>query len=421
MNKFKSYPQKLMMFTPLLLSVLVASCSDDNNGAAVTGPSVIIPGATCPLSVSPTIPTVTMSDPTSGNQVVTPSTNGVAGNGKLITATFSLAMNPATIDTSTFTLSPLGQAALVPVSVVYSATTNEATLMTAAPLLADTSYGVVITNAVTSDVGVSTGCGYAWNFKTAVAGNTGVEPVNLGLATPFGIATAAGITTTAAGGTVNGNLVLDPTYTCNAVPLPGCGGTAPVINGNTIFNSADATAVMADLLVAYNSILPANLPGATVLGCGTIGTGGDAGALTGCAGNATLPAGVYISATNSTIGVSGVLTLDGGGDSNAQFVFQAPSALTTAAGASGMPGSQIVLINGAKASNVWWQVGSSATIGTYADFQGNVLANTSITMGTDSTSCGRMLAGAVTATGLIALQGSTVSVPGNVNAPASCQ
>jgi hypothetical protein len=117
-----------------------------------------------------------------------------------------------------------------------------------------------------------------------------------------------------------------------------------------------------------------------------------------------------------------VLTLDGGGDSNAQFVFQAPSALTTAAGAPLTPGSQIVLINGAKASNVWWWVGGSgaATIGTYAIFNGNVLGSGAIVMGTTASSCGRLLAGALGA-GNFVFDTNVVSVPGHPNAPAGCQ
>jgi len=261
------------------------------------------------------------------------------------------------------------------------------------------------------------------NFKTATLAATGLAPVNLGLATPFAIASAAGVNNTGAT-TINGDVVLDPTTTCNAVPVNAaggfdlCAGSAPTLNGTVIsplYPDAGATsgAIKADLLAAYNSIMPASLPGATVLGCGTVGTGGGAGAGIGCAGNATLPPGVYISATASTIGVTGVLTLDGQGDANAQFVFQAPSALTTAAGPPGAPGSEIRLINGAKASNVWWQVGSSATIGTYTIFQGNVLADTTITMGTSSTSCGRLLAGAVTASGAFVFDSNVVSVPGN--------
>lgn len=434
MNRFESISKPWMWAAPLLLVALVTGCGGGGQDPVLGGGGAgnipgaplgaIIPGAICTAAMGPTVPTVIFSDPTHGNQFVTTSTNGVAGSGKLITVTFSLAMNPATINPTTFTLTPIGGTALTPASVSYNASTKVATLTTAAALLADTSYTAVITQgAVTSASGTPTACSYALNFKTATLAATGLAPVNLGLATPFAIASAAGVNNTGAT-TINGDVVLDPTATCNAVPVNAaggfdlCAGSSPTLTGMVIsplYPDAGATsgAIKADLLAAYNSIMPASLPGATVLGCGTVGAGGGAGAGIGCAGNATLPPGVYISATASTIGVTGVLTLDGQGDENAQFVFQAPSALTTAAGAPGAPGSEIRLINGAKASNVWWQVGSSATIGTYAIFQGNVLADTAITMGTAATSCGRLLAGAVTASGAFTFDANVVSVPGN--------
>jgi hypothetical protein len=99
-------------------------------------------------------------------------------------------------------------------------------------------------------------------------------------------------------------------------------------------------------------------------------------------GGTTKPAGVYCTA--SGIGVTGTLTLDGGGDPNATFVFQAGSSLTTA--------GNIVLINGAQAKNVYWQVGSSATIGTASQWQGNILALTSITLVDNANLLGRALA-----------------------------
>lgn len=449
MKKFYSYSRVLPWFFAVMLAVFAAGCGgggegrDPILGSGVTGtgtipgapPGAIIPGAVCTAASGPTIPTVTASDPTSGNQFATTSTIGVAGSGKKILATFSLAMNATTINSTTFTLAPVGGAVLVPASVSYNASTKVATLTTSSALLPNTSYTAIMTvGAVTSAGGVPLACSYAWNFKTAAVAAAGAAPVNLGLATPMAIAAAAGVTNTATAplSHVNGDVVLDPTATCNAVTVGAagtfgaCGGSAPTLTGTVnspLFPDAGVTsgAIKADLNAAYLSLMPANLPGATVLGCGIIGTGGGAGAGIGCAGNATLPPGVYISATASTIGVTGVLTLDGGGDSNARFVFQAPSALTTAAGAPGVPGSQILLTNGAKASNVWWQVGSSATIGTYADFKGNVLADTTVTMGTGSTSCGRLLAGAVTASGQLTFDTSVASVPGHASAPAGCQ
>jgi hypothetical protein len=445
MNKFDGYPRVLRRLLPLMLgalmAALVAACGGDDDGHTAFGgiagapAGAIIPGAVCTAAVGVTIPTVTNSDPSHGNQVVTTSSTGVAAGGKLITATFSLAMNAATINTTSFTLTPVGGAPLVPASVAYDASTKVATLTTAAALQTNTSYTAIISMAAqTTPGGVPLACIQAWNFKTAAVASTGLAPVNLGLATPVAVVAAAGVTNTLTAPLthINGDVVLDLTTTCNGVTIGSagtfgaCNGAAPTLTGSVISplfpdGGVSSGAMKSALNAAYLSIVPANLPGATVLGCGTIGSAGGAGSLVGCAGNATLPPGVYISATASTVGVTGVLTLDGGGDANARFVFQVPSALTTAAGSPGVPGSQILLTHGAKASNVWWQVGSSATIGTYADFKGNVLADTSILLGTSATSCGRLLAGAVTSSGLIAFDTNVVSVPGNSNAPAGCQ
>lgn len=98
----------------------------------------------------------------------------------------------------------------------------------------------------------------------------------------------------------------------------------------------------------------------------------------------TLTPGVYNS--GSTMGITGTLTLNGGGDPNAVFIFQAGSSLTTASA------SHVTLINGAQACNVFWQVGSSATLGTGTQFKGNVLAFSSITDNGGSTIEGRLLA-----------------------------
>jgi hypothetical protein len=95
-----------------------------------------------------------------------------------------------------------------------------------------------------------------------------------------------------------------------------------------------------------------------------------------------MAAGVYCTAIG--INVTGVLTLDGGGDPNANFVFQAGSSLTTA--------GNIVLQNGAQAKNVYWQVGSSATLGSGSQFQGNILALASIDMVAGANLTGRALA-----------------------------
>jgi hypothetical protein len=103
-----------------------------------------------------------------------------------------------------------------------------------------------------------------------------------------------------------------------------------------------------------------------------------------------LPAGIYNSA--STILLTGAVTLNGHGDRNAIFVFQAGSALTT------MSGSVVNLVNGAQSCNVYWVVGSDATLGTFSTFRGNLLVHRDLTVTTGVNIHGRVLAdtGAVT-------------------------
>ena len=445
-NNFRPF---IWLFT-LILTAFIAGCGGGGQspvlGSSVSPyaatpyappPGAIAPGAVCSASAGPSIPTVTSTNPTNANPAVPTSTAGVANSGTLVSATFSMAMNATTINASSFTLAPSGGAVLMPASVTYNASTDVATLTTSAALLPGTTYYAAIQSSVTSSTGTPMSCTYLWSFTTVTPAATGPAPVNLGRVSAYAVASAAGVTNTSTLplSVVNGSVVFDPTATCNTVAVPGgsgtagmgaCGGSPPTVNSGTVItpiypDTTTANAVMSDLQAAYNSITPASRPGATVLGCGTIGTGGGAGAGIGCSGNATLPPGLYISSTNSSIGITGTLTLNGQGNTNSVFIFQMPSTLTTAAGALNAPGSQIVLTNGAKASNVFWQVGSSATIGTYSLFEGNILANTSISMGTSSSSCGRLLAGAITSSGAFTFDTSSVSVPGNPSAPPTCQ
>ena len=432
----------------VVLSALLAACGGGGrdailgtgNALAILQPpaGAIIPGATC-TTAGVTIPTVTTTNPSNGNQFASTSTVGVAAGGKLVTATFSLPMNATTINASSFSLAPQGGAALVPASVSYNAATRVATLTTASPLLANTSYTAVIQSSATSAAGTPVGCPYTWTFKTAAVAAAGAPPVNLGRAAPFGIAATAGVTNTPTVPitTINGNVVLDPVSgaTCNLVPINAsggfglCGGSPPVLNGQVIsplFPDAGATsgAIKSDLMAAYLSITPpAGPPAAGSLGGATpIPAGTTLGAPTGSAqvqGDNYFVPGVYQSLTS--ILVTGDLTLDGLGDPNAVFIFQSSSTVGAAAGTPGPgPHTRILLVNGAKASNVFWQAGSSATLGTAAEWQGNILAAADITMVTGATSCGRLFAGAFTS-GAFVFDSNVVSVPGHPSAPATCQ
>jgi hypothetical protein len=113
----------------------------------------------------------------------------------------------------------------------------------------------------------------------------------------------------------------------------------------------------------------------------------------------TLGAGVYSSSISFLITTT--LTLDGGGDPNAVWIFQSETTLITSSN------SNILLINGAQASNVYWQVGSSATLGTNSNFVGNILASDSITLNTGADITGRALAlGAA-----VSLDNNTIAIP----------
>jgi hypothetical protein len=345
-------------------------------------------------------------------------------------------MNSATINSASFTLTPVGGVALIPASITYVASTSVATLSTSAALLPATTYNASIANTVTSSTGFNMPCVDAWSFTTSTPASTGLAQVNLGHATAFAIAATAGLTNTITAPLthINGDVVLDPVAgaTCNAVAVDGfggmglCGGMAPTLTGTVISQYYDPgntrSIIKADLLAAFLSITPpAGPPAAGSLGSPTnlpAGTtlGGPVGGLPHTALNYFTP-GVYQSTTS--ILITGDLTLDALGNPDAVFVFQSSSTLGTADGAAppAIP-TRIILAGSAKASNVWWQVGSSATLGTYSVFQGNILADTSITMGTNATSCGRLLAGAVTATGAFTFDSNVVSVPGNAFAPA---
>lgn len=145
-------------------------------------------------------------------------------------------------------------------------------------------------------------------------------------------------------------------------------------SGTTHIADAAALQAQSDLVTAYN-----DAAGRALTGTVSADLGGQ-----------TLVTGTYNSA--SSLGLTGTLTLDAQGDPSAVWVFQAGSTLTTASGSS------VNLINGAQACNVFWQIGSSATLGTNSTLVGHVLALTSITATTGATIQGSLLArnGAVT-------------------------
>jgi hypothetical protein len=192
--------------------------------------------------------------------------------------------------------------------------------------------------------------------------------ISLGTAQSFAV--LGGSTVTNTGPTlINGNLGVSPGSSVTGFP-PG------VVTGGSIhLNDASAAQAQSDLTTAYNSI--AGIP------CTVDLTGQNLGGL-------TLTPGVYCFTSSAQL--TGTLTLNALGNPNALFIFKIGSSLTTASTSS------VQVINPGTNCNVFWQVGSSATLGTGTSFVGNILALSSITLTTGANVTGRVLArnGAVT-------------------------
>jgi Ice-binding-like len=194
-----------------------------------------------------------------------------------------------------------------------------------------------------------------------VSGAEAAAPgVPLGTANSFAILAGAGITNTGPT-TVTGDIGTYPTKTTT-------GTTSITIHGANHHSGAVTQGAKTSLVTAYN------------IAAGEGPTSPIAADLVGL----NLGPGVYNSA--SSIALSGKLILNAHGNPDATFVFQAGSSLTTASGSS------VKLVNGARACNVFWQVGSSATLGTGSTFRGTILALHSITVTTGVTVYGRVLA-----------------------------
>ena len=190
------------------------------------------------------------------------------------------------------------------------------------------------------------------------------------LATAGSFGVLGGSTVTNTGNTVvNGNVGVSPGTAVTGFPP----GTAM---GITYSAGGVAAGAQSDATAAYNGL--AGMAATKYL------TGTNLGGL-------TLTPGVYDFASSAQL--TGILTLDGVGNGNALWVFLVGSALTTASGSS------INVVNSGSNDGIFWDIGSSATLGSTTAFAGNILASASITLGTGSTiGCGSALAstGAVT-------------------------
>lgn len=209
-------------------------------------------------------------------------------------------------------------------------------------------------------------------FAAFLCGSSPALAQSLGTAASFAVLGGSTVTNTGSS-VITGNLGVSPGSSVTGFP-PG------IVTGGTI-HAADAVALQAqnDATIAYNFL--AGQP------CNTDLTGQDLGGL-------TLTPGVYCFSSSAQL--TGILTLSGAGT----YIFQIGSTLTTASGSS------VALTNGASACDVWWQVGTSATLGTASSLPGSILALTSITLNTGANVSGRALA----RNGAVTLDSNAVSV-----------
>jgi hypothetical protein len=207
---------------------------------------------------------------------------------------------------------------------------------------------------------------FMWSFMTAAAACAGPPPVPLLTAGNFKILAGSTVTNTGPTTITGGDLGLSPGTSVTGFP-PG------MLIAPAVMHVTDPTAAQAqlDLTAAYNFAAGIVLPAPQVL----------PGDLTGL----TLTAGTYKTAsTTGILTVGGTVTLTG--NSSSVFVFQIGSTLTT------QTGTHVILAAGVLASNVFWQVGSSATLGVNSSFAGTIMALQSITLDTGASLQGRALA-----------------------------
>ncbi len=240
------------------------------------------------------------------------------------------------------------------------------------PLVQDIQSVALVDTTVPNIILITTGLGIPGTLSTS-----GQAPVVLGAAADFAVLAGSTITSINAT-TVNGDLGLSPGSAVTGFP-PG------IINGD--IHAADTAAGLAKaaLTLAYNDAKGRTLAPVSVAGN---------------LGGQTLAPGLYKSTSSLEVS-SGDLVLDAQGDANGIFIFQIASTLTTTAG------RQVILIGGAKAANIFWQVGSSATLGTTTAFKGTIMANQSITLNTGATLDGRALA----RIGAVTMDSDTISIP----------
>ena len=319
-----------------------------------------------------TPPTVILTNP--GNLAT-----GVALNAA-VNVTFSEAMDPSTITTANILLAQTVSGAAVTGLVSYDALDDIATFTPTVNLLPNTYYTCTITTAVKNVAENPMAAEDVFSFQTGSSGTLGTASVNLNSAAGFAVLAGAGVTNTGPT-TVNGNLGVSPGSAVTGFP-PG------VVNGTQYIDDSIAAQAKLDLTTAYLDAEGRSL-NVVIISTGELG-------------GLTLAPGLYQSGISSFAITTEDLTLDAQGDANAVFIFQMPSSTLTV-----LSGRKVILAGGANAANIFWEVGSSATLGTTSVMEGTIMAYASITLDTGAVLNGR----ALTQIGSVTLDANPVTLP----------
>jgi hypothetical protein len=362
-----------------------ASPVTDLAGNALAGNQAALPASSDYIWTFNTVAPPAPSNVSVGSTIPAPGTVLVCPNAS-VNATFTvpsgLRMDPLTVDATTFTLTGPGLTPVTAASVSLDVATGRIATFTPSTLLVNT---VVYTATIKGGVaGVTDLAGntmladYTWTFTAGPATGACVGPPALGLAATFGtFGGTAGMTNTGIQTIIDGDIGTIATatstvtgfhdsldiYTETPANIGAVGGTIYTCTNsttgpNSAVNLAPATANAANCALATQARLDAQTAYGTLVAMPS--TGPLAGNLAGL----TITPGVYTNATSVMIQgplLTDNLTLDALGDANAVFVFQIGTTLTVGGPGAAAPRS-IILAGGAQAKNVFWQVGSFATI-----------------------------------------------------------
>lgn len=326
-------------------------------------------------------------DGDSGNpSVVTTSPSNSAtgvGTNAIVAATFDEPMDETTITTASFTLEQGG----TPVAGTVQSSGRTAIFTPSADLNPSTTYTATITTAAQDEEGNPLEIASVWSFTTG-SGEVNAEAVTLGTTLDdFAVLASTAVNNTlvsdASTTIVTGDLGVSPGTT-----VTGFAAGQGTLVGTQHANDAAAILAQTELTTAINDI-------------NGLDEGDGAVTVSGSIGGLTLGPGLYI--TTTSIGVLDEdLTLDAGGDPTAVFIFRAGTTLSIAAG------RQVILANGATASNVFWKAGTSVSLETGSKLVGTVMATRGINIASSATLVnGRALSD----TGSVTLEEATVTKP----------